>query len=92
LQRALPRRAFQFGGLKRNDPVKKYALKHDDVAVWEALRASFFMAFRNSRTRIVRPSEARASTLRSGVRFRVSCFKFDNNNRSAARAGPPIQI
>jgi alkylated DNA repair protein (DNA oxidative demethylase) len=24
---------FQFGGLKRNDPVKKYALKHGDVAV-----------------------------------------------------------
>lgn len=25
---------FQFGGLKRNDPVKRYALKHGDVAVW----------------------------------------------------------
>jgi DNA oxidative demethylase len=25
---------FQFGGLKRNDPVKKFALKHGDVAVW----------------------------------------------------------
>ncbi|MFD1798180.1 DNA oxidative demethylase AlkB [Paracoccus aurantiacus] len=25
---------FQFGGLKRNDPVKKYALLHGDVAVW----------------------------------------------------------
>jgi DNA oxidative demethylase len=25
---------FQFGGLKRNDPVKKYALRHGDVAVW----------------------------------------------------------
>ncbi len=25
---------FQFGGLKRADPVKKYALRHGDVAVW----------------------------------------------------------
>jgi DNA oxidative demethylase len=25
---------FQFGGPKRNDPVKKFALKHGDVAVW----------------------------------------------------------
>jgi alkylated DNA repair protein (DNA oxidative demethylase) len=25
---------FQFGGLKRNDPVKKFALSHGDVAVW----------------------------------------------------------
>lgn len=25
---------FQFGGLKRTDPVKKYALHHGDVAVW----------------------------------------------------------
>lgn len=25
---------FQFGGLKRTDPIKKYALRHGDVAVW----------------------------------------------------------
>lgn len=25
---------FQFGGLKRNDPVRKIALRHGDVAVW----------------------------------------------------------
>lgn len=25
---------FQFGGLKRNDPVKKFALRHGDIAVW----------------------------------------------------------
>ncbi len=25
---------FQFGGLKRTDPVAKYALRHGDVAVW----------------------------------------------------------
>ncbi|SCB10953.1 alkylated DNA repair protein (DNA oxidative demethylase) [Rhizobium miluonense] len=25
---------FQFGGLKRNDPVKKFPLRHGDVAVW----------------------------------------------------------
>jgi alkylated DNA repair protein (DNA oxidative demethylase) len=25
---------FQFGGLKRADPVEKYALRHGDVAVW----------------------------------------------------------
>jgi DNA oxidative demethylase len=25
---------FQFGGLKRTDPVRKYALSHGDVAVW----------------------------------------------------------
>lgn len=25
---------FQFGGLRRNDPAKKFALKHGDVAVW----------------------------------------------------------
>jgi len=25
---------FQFGGLRRNDPVRKFALSHGDVAVW----------------------------------------------------------
>jgi len=25
---------FQFGGLKRSDPVKRYGLRHGDVAVW----------------------------------------------------------
>ena len=25
---------FQFGGLKRTDPIAKYALRHGDVAVW----------------------------------------------------------
>jgi alkylated DNA repair protein (DNA oxidative demethylase) len=25
---------FQFGGLKRTDPVRRYALRHGDVAVW----------------------------------------------------------
>lgn len=25
---------FQFGGLKRNDPVRKFGLEHGDVAVW----------------------------------------------------------
>jgi alkylated DNA repair protein (DNA oxidative demethylase) len=25
---------FQFGGLRRNDPVKKFVLRHGDVAVW----------------------------------------------------------
>jgi alkylated DNA repair protein (DNA oxidative demethylase) len=25
---------FQFGGLKRADPIQKYALRHGDVAVW----------------------------------------------------------
>jgi alkylated DNA repair protein (DNA oxidative demethylase) len=25
---------FQFGGLKRNDPVKTFAMRHGDVAVW----------------------------------------------------------
>lgn len=25
---------FQFGGLKRNDPVNRFALRHGDVAVW----------------------------------------------------------
>jgi DNA oxidative demethylase len=25
---------FQFGGLKRNDPVKKFGIRHGDVAVW----------------------------------------------------------
>jgi alkylated DNA repair protein (DNA oxidative demethylase) len=25
---------FQFGGLRRNDPVKRFALRHGDVAVW----------------------------------------------------------
>jgi alkylated DNA repair protein (DNA oxidative demethylase) len=25
---------FLFGGLKRNDPVKKFTVRHGDVAVW----------------------------------------------------------
>ena len=25
---------FQFGGLKRSDPIKKFALRHGDIAVW----------------------------------------------------------
>jgi DNA oxidative demethylase len=31
----------QFGGLKRKDPVRKFALRHGDVAVWEALRGLY---------------------------------------------------
>ncbi|AMN40784.1 DNA oxidative demethylase AlkB [Rhodoplanes sp. Z2-YC6860] len=33
---------FQFGGLKRNDPVRKFALKHGDVAVWGGPSRLFF--------------------------------------------------
>jgi len=25
---------FQFGGLRRNDPIRKFALRHGDIAVW----------------------------------------------------------
>jgi alkylated DNA repair protein (DNA oxidative demethylase) len=25
---------FQFGGLKRTDPVRRFGLRHGDVAVW----------------------------------------------------------
>lgn len=33
---------FQFGGLKRNDPVRKFALKHGDIAVWGGPSRLFF--------------------------------------------------
>ncbi len=33
---------FQFGGLKRNDPVRKYALLHRDVAVWGGSSRLFY--------------------------------------------------
>lgn len=33
---------FQFGGLRRNDPVKKYALRHGDVAVWGGQSRLFY--------------------------------------------------
>jgi DNA oxidative demethylase len=33
---------FQFGGLKRNDPVKKFALRHGDVAVWGGVSRLFY--------------------------------------------------
>lgn len=33
---------FQFGGLKRDDPVKKYALRHGDVAVWGGASRLFY--------------------------------------------------
>jgi alkylated DNA repair protein (DNA oxidative demethylase) len=33
LSLGLPAR-FQFGGVKRTDPVRGYALRHGDVAVW----------------------------------------------------------
>ena len=33
---------FQFGGLKRTDPVTKYALRHGDVAVWGGPARLFF--------------------------------------------------
>lgn len=32
---------FQFGGLKRNDPVKKVALRHGDVVVWGGVSRLF---------------------------------------------------
>jgi alkylated DNA repair protein (DNA oxidative demethylase) len=33
---------FQFGGRKRNDPVRKFALRHGDVAVWGGASRLFF--------------------------------------------------
>lgn len=33
---------FQFGGLKRNDPLKKFALHHGDVAVWGGQSRLFY--------------------------------------------------
>jgi alkylated DNA repair protein (DNA oxidative demethylase) len=33
---------FQFGGLKRNDPVRKFALRHGDVVVWGGPSRLFF--------------------------------------------------
>ncbi|HLS69053.1 MAG TPA: DNA oxidative demethylase AlkB [Kiloniellales bacterium] len=33
---------FQFGGLKRGDPVSKHALRHGDVAVWGGPSRLFF--------------------------------------------------
>jgi DNA oxidative demethylase len=33
---------FQFGGLARTDPVKKFALRHGDVAVWGGPSRLFF--------------------------------------------------
>ena len=33
---------FQFGGLKRSDPVKKFPVRHGDVAVWGGPSRLFF--------------------------------------------------
>jgi len=33
---------FQFGGLRRADPVRKFALQHGDVAVWGGLSRLYF--------------------------------------------------
>jgi alkylated DNA repair protein (DNA oxidative demethylase) len=33
---------FQFDGLKRNDPVKKFALRPGDVAVWGGSSRLFY--------------------------------------------------
>ena len=33
---------FQFGGLKRNDPVRKFGLRHGDVAVWGGRSRLFY--------------------------------------------------
>jgi alkylated DNA repair protein (DNA oxidative demethylase) len=33
---------FQFGGLRRNDPVRKFALRHGDVAVWGGTSRLFY--------------------------------------------------
>ena len=33
---------FQFGGLKRGDPVARYALRHGDVAVWGGASRLFY--------------------------------------------------
>jgi alkylated DNA repair protein (DNA oxidative demethylase) len=33
---------FQFGGLKRKDPVKNFALRHGDVVVWGGLSRLFY--------------------------------------------------
>jgi DNA oxidative demethylase len=38
---------FQFGGRKRNDPVRKFALRHGDVAVWGGPSGSATTAFLN---------------------------------------------
>jgi alkylated DNA repair protein (DNA oxidative demethylase) len=33
---------FQFGGLRRSDPVRKYLLRHGDVAVWGGVARLFY--------------------------------------------------
>ncbi|MBX9825875.1 MAG: DNA oxidative demethylase AlkB [Xanthobacteraceae bacterium] len=33
---------FQFGGLKRNDPVRRFALRHGDVVVWGGRSRLFY--------------------------------------------------
>lgn len=37
---------FQFGGLNRNDPVRKYALRHGDVVVWGGPSRLFYHGVR----------------------------------------------
>jgi alkylated DNA repair protein (DNA oxidative demethylase) len=37
---------FQFGGLKRNDPVKKFVMRHGDIAVWGGPSRLFYHGVR----------------------------------------------
>ncbi len=45
---------FQFGGLRRNDPLKRLLLEHGDVVVWAVIRGCFIMGSSRLRRGIIR--------------------------------------
>lgn len=60
---------FQFGGINRNDPVRKYQLQHGDVVVWGGPSRLFYHGI---------------LTLKDGVHERAGRFRYNLTFRHAA--------
>lgn len=56
---------FQFGGLRRNDPLKRLMLEHGDVVVWGGESRLFITAFSRLKMAITRWQGRFATTSRS---------------------------
>jgi len=60
--------AFQFGGLQRTDPVRKYPLQHGDVVVWGGPSRLFYHG---------------VLTLKNGVHEKAGPFRYNLTFRHA---------
>jgi alkylated DNA repair protein (DNA oxidative demethylase) len=76
---------FQFGGLKRNDPVRKFTLRHGDVAVWGGPSRLCYHGVSELKEGVHEIVGRMGINLTfRGALKSSNIFRFDDNNRSDA--------